>query len=494
MEPSLTQTAGSARPLKANQAPGELYHEAPSCDPFSGLSILGGSIMAAGDSIRVLMYSHDTYGLGHLTRTLRIGRALRDQREHLSVLILTGSPVAPYMPLPPGADFVKLPSVVKSGPDRYRSRDLEVSFSQVKKIRRDLCLKAAESFRPHLFLVDNVPLGMKGEVVPTLRALRSGNPHCRILLNLRDILDDPAAIRSAWARDGVYEALAEYYDGIFVLGDSSIFDPISAYGLPSSKTTIVGYAAPGPRIVPSPRARTPREARVLLTAGGGGDGAEFLKTTLDGVQRLAHSGAAGRLRWKIQIEVVTGPLMMPEDRAEIGRMARRAEAELHEFVPDLPRRMSCADLAVAMAGYNTFCEILCRARAALVYPRVTPRVEQLIRARAFRDRGVVSMLEPDALTPETVCEAVERSLTGGPTIQDENLPEMNGLQRLAASVVRRYLPPMRGTLQAPSAMLREVPAPPPTSRSDARSQAPAGTAYWYWPGAMASPGSSFYNW
>jgi len=43
---------------------------------------------------RVLLYSHDTFGLGHLRRSRAIASALTAANPGMSALILTGSPVA----------------------------------------------------------------------------------------------------------------------------------------------------------------------------------------------------------------------------------------------------------------------------------------------------------------------------------------------------------------------------------------------------------------
>jgi predicted glycosyltransferase len=216
--------------------------------------------------------------------------------------VITGSPVAPYMPLPEGADLVKLPAVVKAGADRYRARDLEVSFRQIKKIRRDLILGTAEAFRPHLFMVDNVPLGMKGEVLPTLKHLRERSPSTRIVLNLRDILDDPKTIRAAWERDGVWSVLEQFYDHILVLGDRSVHDAEQAYGLPPGKTVHVGYAAPRPRQTPALRAEKSGGVRILLTAGGGSDGASLLDRAVSALDLLRRTAASSGLRDELRLK------------------------------------------------------------------------------------------------------------------------------------------------------------------------------------------------
>jgi predicted glycosyltransferase len=410
---------------------------------------------------RILMYSHDTYGLGHLTRTVRIAGAIRACYENASILILSGSPVASYFALPPAADLVKLPSVVKAGKDQYQSRDLAVSFSRVKKVRRELIRSTAEAFRPHLFMVDNVPLGMKGEVLPTLKYLRSARPSTRIILDLRDILDDPVVIRDSWQRDGVYDVLNEFYDHIFVLGDPQVFDAIDAYQLPREKTSHVGYAAPSPR-----KAQTSSEAhktslRLLLTAGGGGDGFSFLKNTLEA---LVPAGGFSTETTAVghRLEVITGPFMGRTERKALDRWADHLQVELREFVFDMPRRMERADLVIAMAGYNTCCEILSHANAALIFPRVTPRVEQLLRAEAFESRGIAAMLDPAATQPESVAEAVRKALADAPRLASAPLPPMRGLDRLAEELKRLHpaLTPVRRAESRipPTTAQRDLPA------------------------------------
>src|SRR5215218_5743497 len=120
----------------------------------------------------VAFYSHDTYGLGHLRRTLLLAHALQNRWPGLSQLIVTGSPLAHGFPLPPGADYEKLPSVVKVGRDRYQPAVLPIPFEAVSALRRDLLLATADHVRPDLLVVDNVPAGLEGEIVPALLHLK----------------------------------------------------------------------------------------------------------------------------------------------------------------------------------------------------------------------------------------------------------------------------------------------------------------------------------
>ena len=68
---------------------------------------------------RVLIYSHDTYGLGHLRRCRVIAQALVAHRPDISILIVAGSPVVGSFSFPPQVDFIRVPGVVKLGADTY---------------------------------------------------------------------------------------------------------------------------------------------------------------------------------------------------------------------------------------------------------------------------------------------------------------------------------------------------------------------------------------
>ena len=78
----------------------------------------GGNHDASSDAA-TMFYCHDSYGLGHLQRTLTLAHYLAGHGLAASQLIVTGSPVAHTFPVPEGADYVKLPSVVKVGSDQY---------------------------------------------------------------------------------------------------------------------------------------------------------------------------------------------------------------------------------------------------------------------------------------------------------------------------------------------------------------------------------------
>jgi len=196
-----------------------------------------------GDSPRALFYSHDTLGLGHLRRTLLLCEGLNQRFPALSMLVVTGSAMAHGFRIPPGVDYVKLPCVTKLGNENYTSRSLSIPFSTTWSLREQIIYQTAVSYRPDYLFVDNVPLGMKGEMVKTLGFVRRHLPATRVFLILRDILDDQYQVVTTWKRLGVFEALEKYYDRVLVFGQPDVFDPVSEYEWPQSirrKTAFCG--------------------------------------------------------------------------------------------------------------------------------------------------------------------------------------------------------------------------------------------------------------
>mgnify|MGYP006935399088 CR=1 FL=1 len=121
--------------------------------------------------MKILIYSHDTYGLGNIRRMLAIAAYLSEQFDELSILLVSGSPMLHAFRIPPQIDYIKLPSVSRTQTGEYVSPYLDVEFGAIIKLRSNLILSAVLDFQPDLLLVDKKPLGMGGELAPALEML-----------------------------------------------------------------------------------------------------------------------------------------------------------------------------------------------------------------------------------------------------------------------------------------------------------------------------------
>ena len=157
---------------------------------------------------RVLIYSHDTFGLGHLRRSRAIANAIVNDRPGTSVIIISGSPVIGSFEFGPGVDYIRIPGVTKLPDGDYRSHNLNVELDEAVGLRQALILQTAKAFRPDVFIVDKEPTGFRGEVVPALDYLQALG--CRLVLGIRDVMDEPALLVPEWERKGAKEALVRY--------------------------------------------------------------------------------------------------------------------------------------------------------------------------------------------------------------------------------------------------------------------------------------------
>ncbi len=148
---------------------------------------------------RVALYSHDTMGLGHMRRNLLLAQALRHSRLQAVVLLIAGAREASVLTGAAGVDCVALPSLRKDGTGQYHPRHLAVSLQELLALRAKIALAALEAFDPDVLIVDNVPRGALRELDPVLESLRARR-RTRLVLGLRDVLDDPATLQGEWAR------------------------------------------------------------------------------------------------------------------------------------------------------------------------------------------------------------------------------------------------------------------------------------------------------
>src|ERR671939_667359 len=164
---------------------------------------------AVRNTLRIALYSQDSLGLGHLRRTTHIGWRLLEAAPESAVLLFADSPVAPFFELPDGMDCVKLPSILKVDAGQWRPTSLPIPTADLQRLRSELLYRTLVEYQPDLVLVDHMPGGAQGELRPALAALRQGQPACRIVLGLRDVLDAPHVTRRVWQDEGAYEAVRQ---------------------------------------------------------------------------------------------------------------------------------------------------------------------------------------------------------------------------------------------------------------------------------------------
>ncbi len=379
---------------------------------------------------RIMIYSHDTFGLGHIRRARTIAMALAEDMPGSSILIVTGSPIVGRFDFPDGVDFVRVPGVVKLPSGDYVSHNMNLDIAETVALREGIILTTAENFAPDLLIVDKEPTGFRGEMLSTLALLRTLGT--RIVLGVRDVLDEAETLAVEWERKNAVEAIETLYDEFWVYGLEHIYAPLQ--GLPISagalsRARYTGYLRREPADWPQPPIPDDRpEDFVLITPGGGGDGEALIDWVLDAYE------ADSRLN--IPAVIVFGPFMNTEKRQLFERRAHRfRNIETISFDSRLERLMIEAGGVIAMGGYNTFCEILSFDKPAAISPRISPRKEQFIRAEAAERFGLVNMLPPASggdspRDPGVMAQAI-RNLRTQPPPSEALIPGLlDGLDRV----------------------------------------------------------------
>jgi len=368
---------------------------------------------ATGRPLSLLIYSHDGAGLGHLRRNTLIATRFLEEMSGSNVLMLVGCPLGAFFELPPGVDFVKVPSIRKVDTGVWDSWTPGLSLEKTKAIRAATIRNAAEHFRPDLFLVDHSPTGVWGELVPTLQMLKGLKDPPKVILGLRDILDAPEVTRELWRRDGAYDVISRYYDSVFVFGSPEVFDTTAQYGLDGAfvgEVTYCGYLCSEEAHTANAHMRAaPRIANnklVVVAAGGGYDAYPMMSACLKAFQLFGKD-------LPFEAVVITGPLMEHEQRESLRRQAQGLPVRVLRYVNDLGY-MNVADLVVTMAGYNTLLEAIRLRKRILAIPREGPSAEQRIRCEVFSRLGLVQAIRPEQLSPSRLVQAILENLDAGP--------------------------------------------------------------------------------
>lgn len=383
--------------------------------------------------MKLMVYSHDGFGLGNIRRMLAICTHLLDSIPELSILVVSGSPMLHSFRLPRRLDYIKLPCINRGTSGELSAKYLGTAIDETVKLRSELILSAIANFKPDVFLVDKKPYGIRNELETAIEYLKTELPETPLLLLLRDILDHPDVTIQEWQKHGYYEAIERFYDRVLVVGTPEIFDIRQEYQLPpivAQKVQFCGYirkelGLKSPNLVRNELRLNPEEKLILVTPGGGEDGYNLIDTYLSSLALLPTSH-------KLRSLIICGPEMPLKDRAALEQKAAAyPQVQMVEFTDDLMSYIAAADAVVAMGGYNTTCEILSVGKPAVVIPRIKPSQEQWMRAEHLTKLGVLAAIHPDNLTPDILLRSLLQQLNtpqhkiSTPTIDLNALPQIS---------------------------------------------------------------------
>jgi predicted glycosyltransferase len=363
---------------------------------------------------------------------------LVDAGSARSALLIGGAREAGVLPVPPGVESLTLPALRKSPEGQYHSRSLGVPLPALLHLRSETIATALDAYAPDVLVVDKHPEGFRGELNAGIARLQERHG-ARLVLGLREVLDDPATVKAEWRLTGTTAVVEDRYDRVWVYGDPRVYDPVHEYALGAgvaAKVRYTGYLAPRAGSADRERALKALELQhgrfALCLVGGGQDGAALA----DAFVRAPLPGGMGGL-------LVTGPHMPIAQRQALRAVAaRRGDMRVIDFVREPQRLLAGAERVVAMGGYNTVCEVLGAGRPVLVVPRERPRLEQLLRVERLAERGVVDVLRERALSPAAIGAWLARPVRLRP--RPAEVIDLDGLERIPAMLEELLRHPIRG--------------------------------------------------
>jgi predicted glycosyltransferase len=349
---------------------------------------------------RVFFHVQHLLGIGHIRRAAVLARTLAEQG--FDVLLVSGG--APLKLELGAARFHQLPPVRARDAGlreivQLDNRPIDEAF---KAARAGALLALFEAERPDVLITEQFPFGrtqLRFELLPLLQAARRRTPRPLIVSSVRDI------VRRTMSAGRVQEAIDLFrdFDLALIHGDPELigFDrSFAGWDAIRDRAAYTGYVAG------SIAAGSRSQGRVLVSAGGGAVGASLFR-------------ALEEMPTAVRDELVPGALwhylvgLSLDDRPLLGVDGTVGGTIVEPWREDFATLLRDAALSISQAGYNTVVETLCYAdRAVLVPFRTARETEQMDRATALAERGLVACVPGDALTPGAIRTAIERAMRG----------------------------------------------------------------------------------
>ncbi|WP_419913406.1 glycosyltransferase family protein [Hoeflea sp.] len=377
----------------------------------------------------LILYSHDTFGLGHIRRNRKIARSLVDAFPDLQATIITGSGLSGEYASHPRIRFVEIDQVEKQPDGEYRAVNPEMSISEAIEARRAAIMDFVHSNPADIFIADKEPLGLLGELTDALGYLKTRGT--TLILGLRDVLDEAEKLKKEWKNKGIYGSIEGLYDQIWIYGSEDFYNPLAHLDLPQSVVSRCSYTGylyqPQPEFEMTPVDGVP-EDYLLVTAGGGGDGDFLMNAVLGAYEHDATIPCPAVL--------LLGPFSGAQHEKQIRERANAIEGvQVIRFNTEPEALIRQSKAVIGMCGYNTFCEVVAREKRVLFVPRQSPRMEQLIRAERARELGLCEMVRAeDAENPENLASAIRALIADADKPGQGYCFDSTGLQRICQKV------------------------------------------------------------
>lgn len=375
---------------------------------------------------KIMFYSQNLAGMGHLVRSTEIIRSLV---PFFDVYFIHGGQEVPGFQMPQGVTEIRLPGLCMEGP-HLKVVDASQSLEVVLGCRTRLLLEAFQMIQPDCLITEGFPFSkhtLRFELIPLLKYIEAGNYPTKVVCCLRDIIMTQAMSETARAKKQVRTCkwINRYYSLILYHSDPDFqrLDTVfSEFSQLEKEVFYTGFVAPERADSESSQLGSgdeldPSSPSIVVSVGGGRHGYELLS---------AIATVAPSLQTQIPhtIHAFAGPYL-PE--AEFLQLQGLAECYpnlvLRRFTPHLMDYLRRAALSISLGGYNTTMNILKTGVRSLIYPSPSDDQsgEQTLRAQKLEKLGILSLLTRSDLAPEPLTQRILMALSQQPTPHALNL-------------------------------------------------------------------------
>lgn len=362
------------------------------------------------DSIkRILVYTHNSIGVGHAFRTAAVISGMKKWRPDIDFLVMSGTSV-PQVFFKEDVEVIKLPSVkmdidhhLNSLHSRYLTGfDLEAVFD----FRQQLIMASFDFLQPDALIIEHNMTGQMSELIPLLmkKWMRKGGPVDFALVHIcRGIMKWIPLLRIPYQNPRHRSEsinIGALYDFMYVLEDREVIDinksflgddpelepKISYLGKITNKTcdelesraeTLERFGLPDKKLIVVSLGRNQKVLDLSIRM------AEIFNRMLDYED--------------YQLVMVLDTYLDKSAASALRAHESCKEVRFINFLPDLVDLFNHSELVISRAGYNTVNEILLTGAKAIIVPESHGGGEQELRAHSVKSRNMLVLNEDNIL-------------------------------------------------------------------------------------------------
>ncbi len=347
--------------------------------------------------MRVMILVTHLLGTGHLSRAATLARAFV-AGGHSVDLLSGGTPVGnldysgmTLHQLPPvksdGVNFTRLLNEHGAGVD-------EPYLENRRRIACDLVRKN----QPDVLITELYPFGrriLRREFQAVIETAHAQPQKPLVLCSIRDILAPPSKPEKAAKTEAI---ITRDYSAVLVHSDQALMPLETSWPVTATladRLCYTGFVAPPP---PVPHPDKIGKDDVLVTAGGGGVGADLFSVAVQAAKQ-------DNRHWHLLV----GGNTAASEIARLQALAGDTAITIEPTRPDFRQMLPHATAAVAMCGYNTAMDLLQTGTPAVFIPfDAGGEVEQTLRANRLATSDQFDVVTAASLTPAKLLAALDK--------------------------------------------------------------------------------------